>query len=52
MEKLEKQIEKSEMFKNTYVYIDEFNGFTSQEYNIIRKIEKGQDDPDLEIRKF
>ena len=37
--KLEKQIEKSEMFKNTYVYIDEFNGFTSQEYNIIRKIE-------------
>jgi len=37
--KLEKQIQMSNMFKNTHVYIDEFNGFTSQEYNIIKTIE-------------
>ena len=31
-------IEKSTMFKDSYIYIDEFMGFTSQEYKIIEKL--------------
>lgn len=34
------QIEKSDMFKNSFVYIDEFAGFTAQEYEVLRKIMK------------
>lgn len=33
---LAKQLEITDMFKDTIIYIDEFAGFTPQEYNIIR----------------
>jgi len=32
------KIEESQMFKNSYIYIDEFAGFTKQEYSIIEKL--------------
>lgn len=35
---LAENIEKTDMFKNTVFYIDEFSGFTKQEYDIIKKI--------------
>ncbi len=35
---LESKIEKSEMFKNSVIYIDEFAGFTKQEYMIITSL--------------
>lgn len=35
---LEENLEKTEMFKNTIFYIDEFSGFTKQEYGIIKKL--------------
>lgn len=35
---LAENIEKTYMFKNTVFYIDEFSGFTKQEYDIIKKI--------------
>lgn len=35
---LANKIDKSEMFKNSVIYIDEFAGFTSQEYQIIKKL--------------
>ena len=35
---LEEQIDKTDMFKNTEIYIDEFVGYTKQEYNIIEKL--------------
>lgn len=38
--RLSKQIEESKTFENSYVYIDEFAGFTAQEYEIIKKIMK------------
>lgn len=38
--RLSKQIEESKMFENAYVYIDEFVGFTAQEFEVIRKIMK------------
>ena len=34
------KIEKSEMFENSDIYIDEFAGFTKQEYKIIEKLLK------------
>ena len=34
------KIEKSVMFKDTYIYIDEFAGFTKQEYSIIEELLK------------
>ena len=37
---LAQKLEKSNMFKNKIIYIDEFVGFTEQEYNIIRKLLK------------
>ena len=37
---LANQIDKTEMFKNSLIYIDEFLGFTSQEYEIIKKLLK------------
>ena len=37
---LAESIEKTEMFKNTVFYIDEFSGFTAQEYEIIKKLIK------------
>lgn len=37
---LSEKIDKSDMFKDSYIYIDEFVGFTSQEYEIIRKLIK------------
>lgn len=37
---LAKKISKSKMFKNSLVYIDEFAGFTKQEYNLISEILK------------
>ena len=35
---LVENIEKTDMFKNILIYIDEFAGFTSQEYEIIKKL--------------
>jgi len=35
---LAKQLEITDMFKDTIIYIDEFVGFTPQEYNIIRQL--------------
>lgn len=37
---LENNIEKSELVKNTIIYIDEFMGFTKQEYSILAKLIK------------
>ena len=37
---LESNIEESHLFNNAVFYIDEFAGFTKQEYEVIRKIEK------------
>ena len=36
--KLAEKIPESKMFENSIVYIDEFAGFTKQEYNIVEKI--------------
>ena len=38
--RLAKNLQASTMFDNSYVYIDEFAGFTSQEYEIIKQIMK------------
>ena len=35
---LENQLDKTDMFKNCVFYIDEFTGFTKQEYKIIKKL--------------
>lgn len=35
---LAENIDKTDMFRNTIFYIDEFSGFTKQEYDIIKKI--------------
>lgn len=35
---LSEQLEKSDLFKNSIIYIDEFSGFTKQEYEIIRQL--------------
>lgn len=35
---LSEQLEKSDLFKDSIIYIDEFSGFTKQEYEIIRKL--------------
>ncbi len=37
---LSENLEKTNMFKDTYIYIDEFLGFTTQEYNIFKKLIK------------
>ena len=37
---LAENIDKTEMFTDTLIYIDEFSGFTSQEYEIIKKLIK------------
>lgn len=37
---LANNLEKTDMFKNTIIYIDEFVGYTMQEYEIIRKLLK------------
>ena len=37
---LAENIDKTEMFKDSLIYIDEFAGFTSQEYEIIKKLLK------------
>lgn len=37
---LEEQLEKTDMFKDAIFYIDEFTGYTKQEYNIISKLLK------------
>lgn len=37
---LEKQLDCTDMFVNTEIYIDEFVGFTKQEYNVIEKLLK------------
>ena len=38
--KLAKEIPESKMFDNSIVYIDEFSGFTMQEYNVLKEIFK------------
>ena len=40
LEILSEQLEKTDMFKNSLIYIDEFTGFTKQEYKIIEKLLK------------
>ena len=35
---LAENIDKINLLKNTYIYIDEFSGFTEQEYSIIKKL--------------
>ena len=35
---LAENLDKTDMFKNTIFYIDEFSGFTKQEYDIIKKL--------------
>ncbi len=40
LDTLAKQLEVTDMFKDTLIYIDEFAGFTPQEYNIIRELAK------------
>ena len=35
---LAENIENTDMFNNQYIYIDEFTGFTKQEYQIIEKL--------------
>lgn len=35
---LVENLDKTDFFKNTYIYIDEFLGFTPQEYNVFRKL--------------
>ena len=37
---LAEKIDQTEMFKDSLIYIDEFSGFTSQEYEIIKKLIK------------
>ncbi len=37
---LAENIEKSHLFDNAIFYIDEFSGFTKQEYEVIKKLEK------------
>lgn len=37
---LEQQLDSCDIFKNTEIYIDEFVGFTKQEYSIIEKLMK------------
>ncbi len=37
---LAENIEKSHLFDNAVVYIDEFSGFTKQEYSVIEKLDK------------
>ena len=37
---LYEDLDKTNMFKNTIIYLDEFSGFTPQEYNIIKKLMK------------
>ena len=37
---LAENLEKTDIFKNTLIYIDEFLGFTKQEYNIFNKLVK------------
>lgn len=37
---LDENIEKSHLFDNAVFYIDEFAGFTKQEYEVIKKLEK------------
>lgn len=37
---LAEQIDKTDMFKDSLIYIDEFSGFTYQEYEIIKKLLK------------
>ena len=37
---LKEKLPQSKMFKNAFVYIDEFSGFTTQEYEVIKEIIK------------
>lgn len=47
--KLYNKLPESSMFKNSIVYIDEFSGFTKQEYNIITEIIKEADEVNVTI---
>jgi hypothetical protein len=44
---LAKKIEESSMFDNSYIYIDEFSGFTRQEYNVIKELLKNNDNKNI-----
>lgn len=37
---IKEKIKESKMFQNSYIYIDEFSGFTKQEYSIIEELLK------------
>lgn len=43
------KLEDSNMFQNTILYIDEFSGFTKQEYEIIRKLLKSAKEVNVTI---
>jgi len=43
------KIKESEMFKNSYIFIDEFAGFTKQEYNIIGELFRLADEVNITI---
>lgn len=47
--KLANKIPESKMFDNSIVYIDEFSGFTKQEYNIVEEILKKADEVNITI---
>ena len=47
--KLANKIPESKMFDNAIVYIDEFSGFTKQEYNIVEEILKKADEVNITI---
>ena len=46
---LAKKIEESSMFDNSYIYIDEFSGFTRQEYKVIKELLKKAKEIDITI---
>ena len=46
---LEMQLDKTEMFKDCIIYIDEFTGFTKQEFQIIKKLMKIADSVNITI---
>ena len=41
---LANNIEKTDLIKDSIIYIDEFSGFTSQEYDVLKELEKIEED--------
>ncbi len=49
LEILAKQLEKTEMFNDSIIYIDEFSGFTKQEYRVIEELLKKAEEISITI---